>query len=203
MQYPDFFNKVPPIALYDPLGEFLGAFTNGEIEISYLECVKLAGHSCPTVAGAYLMTLKGLEILYTDARPQRGSIHVSMRDQESDGVTGVVCNVISFITGANGKGGFKGMQGYFSRDNLVSYNIPMEGEIKLTRLDTKQSVVLGYDPSIVPGEPMMKQLMGKILQGLASKEEKEHFKKLWQKRVETILLSSDLWDQMITVYEIN
>jgi len=200
MQYPDFFNKVPPIALYDPLSEFLGAFTNGEMEISYLECVKLAGHSCPTVAGAYLMALKGLEILYTDVRPQRGSIHVSMRDQESDGVTGVVCNVISFITGANGKSGFKGMQGYFSRDNLVSYNIPMKGEVKLTRLDTEQSVVLSYDPSIVPKEPMMRQLMGKSLQGLASKEEKEHFTKLWQKRVETILLSNDLWDQMITVH---
>lgn len=200
MQYPDFFNKVPPIALYDPLSEFLGAFKNGEMEINYLECVKLAGHSCPTVAGAYLMALKGLEILYADARPQRGSVHVSMRDQESDGVTGVVCNVISFITGANGESGFKGIQGYFSRDNLVSYNVPMEGEVKLTRLDTEQSVVLSYDPSIVPGDPMMRQLMGKSLQGLASEEEKEHFGKLWQKRVETILLSSDLWDQMITIH---
>jgi hypothetical protein len=200
MQYPAFFDQVPSIPLQDPLSDFLGAFKNGEMEISYLDCVKLAGHSCPTVAGAYLMALKGLQALYPDTLPQRGSIHVSMRDDEADGVTGVICNVIAFIAGANGKSGFKGIQGHFSRNNLVSYNVAMEGEVKLTRLDTDTSVVLSYDPSMVPGDPMMKQLMGKTLQGMASPEEKEKFGELWQKRVEAILLTQELWDQMITIH---
>ncbi len=199
MHYPDFFDRVPPIKLYDPLSDFLGVFEKGQMEISYLDCVKLAGHSCPTVAGAYLMALKGLEALYTDTLPQRGRVHLSMRDSEVDGVTGVVANVISFILGASGLGGFKGIQGNFSRDNLVSYNVPMEGEVMLTRLDTDTSVVLSYNPSMVPGDPTMQPLMAKSLQGTATPEEKEAFGKLWQARVEKILLSPSLWDQMITL----
>jgi hypothetical protein len=200
MQYPDFFDQVPSISLQDPLSEFLGAFKEGKMEISYLECVKLAGHSCPTVAGAYLMALKGLEALYPDTLPQRGMIRVSMREGEADGVTGVICNVISFIAGANGVSGFKGIQGNFSRNNLVHYNVPMEGEVKLTRIDTDTSVVLSYNSSMVPGDPRMQPLMGKALQGITSQEEKEEFGRLWQARVEKILLSQDLWDQMITIH---
>lgn len=199
MQYPAFFDKVQSIQLQDPLSDFLGAFEEGKMEISYIECVKLAGHSCPTVAGAYLMALKGLEALYGEQLPQRGSIHVSMRDNEEEGVTGVICNVLSFIAGANGASGFKGLNGNFSRNNLVSYNVPMEGEVKLTRLDTDESVTLSYNPSMIPADAMMQPLMGKCMQGLASEGEKKQFGKLWQARVEKILLGTENWDKMITV----
>ena len=199
MKYPAFFDKVPSIQLQDPLSNFLGAFEEGKMEISYIECVKLAGHSCPTVAGAYLMALKGLEALYGDQLPQRGNIHVSMKAGEADGVTGVICNVISFIAGANGIGGFKGLNGNMARNNLVSYDVPMNGEVKLTRLDTNESVTLSYNSSMIPADPMMQPLMGKAMQGMASSDEKKEFGRLWQARVENILLSTDLWDQMITV----
>jgi hypothetical protein len=200
MRYPDFFNRVPSIRLYDPLSEFLGAFEKGEMEMYYLDCVKLAGHSCPTVAGAYLMALKGLEKLYPETLPQRGSIKVSMKNSKTEGVTGVVCNVISFIVGANDESGFKGIQGNFSRDNLVAYDVPMEGEVTLTRLDTDTSVTLSYNPSMIPADAMMQPLMAKSLQGIASAEERAMFGKLWQQRVEKILLQSDLWDTMITIH---
>jgi hypothetical protein len=199
MTYPDFYNKVPTIKLYDPLSEFLGAFEDGKIEISYLECVKLAGHSCPTVAEAYLMAQRGLQALYTDTLPERGSIKVEMHDTEISGVTGVIANVIGFIAGANGVGGFKGIQGHFSRDNLLAFNVPMQGEVKLTRLDTQENVTLSYDPSSIPADPMMQPLMGKSLKNIASKEEKKAFGVLWQKRVETILLSTDKHPQLITI----
>jgi len=199
MKYPAFFNKVQSIQLQDPLSNFLGAFEEGKMEISYIECVKLAGHSCPTVAGAYLMALKGLEALYGEQLPQRGSIHVSMRDGEAEGVTGVICNVISFIVGANGASGFKGLNGNFSRNNLVSYNVPMEGEVKLTRLDTDESVTLSYNPSMIPADAMMQPLMGKCMQGLASEGERKQFGKLWQARVEKILLGTENWDKMISI----
>ena len=169
------------------------------MEIAYIECVKLAGHSCPTVAGAYLMALKGLEALYGTELPQRGSIHVSMNQREEEGVTGVICNVISFIAGANGIGGFKGLNGTFARNNLVSYGVPMDGEVKLTRTDTNESVILSYNPSMIGADPMMQPLMGKAMQGLASQDEKKEFGRLWQARVEKILLSTELWDQMITI----
>ena len=199
MTYPAFFDKVPSIQLQDPLSNFLGAFEEGKMEISYIECVKLAGHSCPTVAGAYLMALKGLEALYGNDLPQRGSIHVSMKAGEADGVTGVICNVVSFIAGANGIGGFEGLNGNMARNNLVSYDVPMNGEVKLTRVDTEESVTLSYNPSMIPADPMMQQLMGKAMKGLASEDEKKEFGRLWQARVENILLSTDLWDQIITV----
>jgi len=199
MSYPDFYTQVTPIALYDPLSEFLGAFEEGKLEITYLECVKLAGHSCPTVAGAYLMASKGLAALYGTALPTRGSIKIEMQSAESEGVTGVICNVISFIVGASGVGGFKGIQGNFSRDNLVNYNIPMKGEVKLTRLDTNESVTLSYNPSCILPDAMMQPLMGKNIQGVATNEEQQTFGKLWQKRVEEILLSTHLHDKMISI----
>lgn len=199
MKYPSFYNKVQPIKLHDPLSSFLGAVEHGELEINYFDCVKLAGHSCPTVAGAYLMALKGLESLYGDALPQRGSVKVAMRAEEAEGVTGVICNVISFIVGASGASGFKGIGGNFSRNNLVSYGVPMEGEVTLSRVDTGESVTLSYDPSSVSADATMQPLMGKSLQGLASEGEKRQFGLLWQERVEKILLGSENWDTMIHI----
>ena len=199
MHYPPFFDQVPAIQLQDPLSDFLGAFKEGKMEITYLECVKLAGHSCPTVAGAYMMAIKGLEALYPGEVPQRGAVQIEMRDGEADGVTGVIANVLSFILGSNGLGGFKGIGGNFSRNNLLSFDALIEGEVKLTRLATGESVILNYDPSSVPADPRMKELMMTSLQCKSCTEENNEFGKLWQARVEKILLSPELWDTMITV----
>ena len=198
MQYPDFYTQVPNIKLYDPLSEFLGAIEQGEVEISYLDCVKLAGHSCPTVAGAYLMAKEGLKALYTDTLPERGMVKVEMRDNIAQGVTGVVANVISFIIGASDESGFKGIQGKFSRDNLVFFDVEMPTEVKLTRLDTEESVHLSYNPSSIQPDEKMMPLLGKSLKGLASNKEQETFKKLWQERVKKILLSTDT---LITIHK--
>lgn len=199
MKYPDFYTHIPPIKLYDPLSEFLGAIENGEIEITYLDCVKLAGHSCPTVAGAYLMASKGLVALYGKSLAPRGAIRVEMREPQTEGVTGVVGNVIAFIVGASDAGGFKGIQGRFSRNKLISYGVPMQGEVRLTRIDTDESVTLTYNPSSIMPDAMMQPLMGKSLQGLASAEEQEMFGKLWQKRVEEILLSTHQHDKILSI----
>jgi len=199
MHYPHFYTQVPSIELYDPLSEFLGAFDDGKLHISYLDCVKLAGHSCPTVAGAYLMATKGLEALYGEEIPQRGNIKIEMNASETTGVTGVIATIIAFITGASGAGGFKGIQGKFSRDNLLSYNVDMPTEVKLTRLDTQKSVSLSYNPSSISPDTMMQPLMAKSLQGIASKEEQKQFGQLWQQRVEKILLSTELHPSMITI----
>mgnify|MGYP003492414693 FL=1 len=40
----------------DPLAELLGAAEGGRLEYTYADAVKLTGHSCPTVAGAWLAT---------------------------------------------------------------------------------------------------------------------------------------------------
>ncbi|MGC9350624.1 MAG: hypothetical protein ACP5D3_01405 [Sulfurovum sp.] len=200
MKYPQFFNEVESILLYDPLSYFLGACEEGKVEIGYLDCVKLAGHSCPTVAGAYLMAMVGLKALYGSELPRRGDIHVSMRDKMGEGTTGVIGNVISFIVGANGEEGFKGIQGKFSRNNLIDYGQPMRGEVTLRRRDTDSSVSLSYDPTVIPGDQRLKPLMGKVLQCKASEQEADLFKVLWQERVKKILLGESVRDQIIKVY---
>lgn len=104
MKTPDFFTLIPPIRMTDPLAEVLGAAENGILEYHYEEVVKLAGHSCPTVAGAYLMIQKGLKALYGDETPVRGKIKVMMKGKLGEGVVGVISNVASMITGATEKG---------------------------------------------------------------------------------------------------
>ena len=74
MNYPKFYETIESIKVRDPLSEALGAFENGEYAFSYIDVVKSAGHSCPTVAGAYIITLEGLKVLYTDILPVRGNI---------------------------------------------------------------------------------------------------------------------------------
>jgi len=199
MSYLTFYSKVTPIKLYDPLSEFLGAMHKGHLDINYLDCVKLAGHSCPTVAGAYLMAAKGLDALYGSNLPVRGEIKLEIKNAKEEGVTGVTATIIAFIIGAGDTGGFKGIQGHFSRNALIHYNTPMEGAVKLTRLDTNESVTLRYDPSSILPDASMQALMGKSLQGVATEEEKATFGKLWQKRVEEILLNTHLHDQILTI----
>ena len=100
MEFPEFFAAAPRITVRDPLAEFLGAASNGIIEYEYADVVKLAGHSCPTVASAYLMTRGALKALYPDALPARGEIRLELRDERTAGATGVIANVASFLTGA-------------------------------------------------------------------------------------------------------
>jgi len=199
MHYPDFFDEVPAISLHEPLGSFLGAFTDDEMQISYLDCVKLAGHSCPTVASAYLMAQYGLQRLYPDTLPRRSEISVEMSAPKEEGVTGVIANTISYIVGAGDEGGFKGMGGVFSRNNLLSFANPIKGTVKLTRKDTGTSVTLSCDTKSVPGSPEMMPLMQKALQGNASEEEKTDFQALWQSRVKAMLLDKTLQTKIITI----
>ncbi len=108
-------------------------------------------------------------------------------------------NIISFILGASGINGFKGIQGNFSRNNLVLYAAPIPTEVRLTRLDTKQSVNLSYDPSSVKADEKMMPLMGKNLKGLATQEEQKMFHTLWQARVESILLTTKMHTTLVSI----
>ena len=198
MRYPDFYDQCPSIALYDPLADFLGALHEGEVTIRYLDCVKLAGHSCPTVAGAYRMAQAGMKALYPDTLPRRSEMRVELSGAEAEGVVGVVGAVIGYITGAGGIGGFKGMAGAFARNDRLHYGAHFDGDIRLSRIDTGASVTLSYDPSSVPGDPRMKPLMQKALRGEATDEEQTLFARLWQDRTRTILLSSHP-EQFVTI----
>lgn len=188
MSYPDFFDAVARIALYDPLAEFLGTADNGRIEYGYLDAVKLAGHSCPTVAGAYLMTRLALGRLYPDSLPVRGGIRVEFGTPQADGVTGVIAAVAGLLTGAAGEGGFKGLAGRFGRRNLLAFAAGNAAEVRFSRLDTGARVAAAYYPEAVPAPPELQALMPKMLAGAASDAERTEFGRLWQLRVKRILI---------------
>lgn len=196
---PAFYREVPKIVLHDPLAEFLGAAEQGVIEYSYLDAVKLAGHSCPTVAGAWLMTRKALQSLYGEALPVRGMIKVEMRQGQADGVAGVIGNVAGLLTGAAQSGGFKGIAGKFDRRDLLLFNADIELDMRFTRLDVGLRVEVGYHPEGVPPAPRMKELMQKAMVGVATPEERVEFGSLWQERVGRILVDFADHPELITV----
>jgi hypothetical protein len=203
MQYPLFFECVESIILKDPLANVLGAFKDGQIEYTYLDVVKSAGHSCPTVAGAYLMTWKALEALYPDSSPVRGEIDVAFKEGESEGVAGVIGNVIAQITGATDKSGFKGLNGKFSRHSLMHFSEDIFSSARFTRVDTGKSVDVFYDPSSVLPAATMQPLMQKVMSGVATEEEVTEFGKLWQERVEKILCHHHDREEVIKVVEVS
>ena len=192
MTYPQFFDKIPTIILKDDLASFLGAFEDGIIEFSYLDLVKSAGHSCPTVLGAYLITSEGLKALFENEIPKRGEIIVEFKEKQNDGVAGVIGNVIMNITGATTTNGFKGINGKFDRNYLMKFEQEINGaNVRFTRVDTQKSVDVFYNPNEIKPHEDMNFLMQKCMQGSATKDEKIEFTKLWQKRVEDISLNID------------
>ncbi len=199
MSYPKFYDKVQDITLYDPLSELLGSFEKGIIKFKYINIVKAAGHSCPTVAGAYLMTLAALDALYPDSMPVRGQIDVSFKESLEDGVAGVIANVVTQITGATDKSGFKGLNGKFARHSLMHFNSDTQASARFMRIDTKETVEVFYDPSEVAPHPQQMPLMQKIMQGVATDEDKKQFGVFWQMRVEKILCNTKEYEDLIKV----
>lgn len=188
MKTPDFFAAVAPIRLRDPLAAFLGAAEAGVIEYAYTDVVKLAGHSCPTVAAAFGMTRAALAALYGDELPERGGIAVAFRERADAGVTGVKANVVAMLTGAAGEGGFKGIAGRFVRRGLLSFEADIPLEARFTRLDGGAAVDVGAEVGDVPADPDLPGLMQRAVAGAASPGEGERFGRLWQERVRRILL---------------
>ncbi len=191
MAYPAFFDTVPTIKVQDPLSDILGAFEDGIYEFNFLEIVKSAGHSCPTVAGAYLITLQALKALYPDEMIVRGNIGVEFKEDLEDGVAGVISNVVTQITGATDKSGFKGLGGQHARHSLMIFNSEISSSARFTRVDNQKSVDVFYDPSSVAPNPAMGPLMQKIMGGVASNEERKEFGEIWQDRVKRIFENID------------
>lgn len=150
--------------------------------------MKLAEHSCPTVASAYWMTRQALCALYPDALPERGNIRVEFARELSDGVTGVIANVAGPLTGAAGEGGFKGIGGAFDRRDKLFFAADIPSEILYTRLDTGAAVLAAVNMQPVPASPRIWELLPKCRNGSASPEETAEFRRLWQDRVRRLLL---------------
>ncbi len=184
MRYPAFFDRIESIVLKDALGEFIGTSKNGIIEITYTDTVKMAGHSCAVVGGAYLAALEGLKALYGDEIPQRGEIIVELKNSPTQDNAGVIGSVLSNITGATTDDGFGGIPGgQFNRRNLLFYNAPIDTDIRFTRLDTKKQVGVNYHPEkAVNPRAILMSAMGPN----ATPESKKTFPERFQKMVKTL-----------------
>ena len=172
--FPEFFEQAPTLTVQDALAEFLGAAEEGIMQYRYADAVRLCGHSCPTVAGAYLMTLKGLKALYGSDLPKRGGIEAAMQGARDEGTVGVTASVDADI----------------------------EGTLPLRRKDNGKTVAVSLNAAMQPFAPEMRDIMPKAVSGTATVEELKRFGELWQARVKAFLI--DLADnpQFVIVREI-
>ncbi|HTN12773.1 MAG TPA: hypothetical protein VL154_17520 [Acetobacteraceae bacterium] len=190
MEFPAFFADAPTITLRDPLAAFLGVSTSGVMTYSYTDAVKLAGHSCPTVAGAYLLVRAGLARLYDNDLPERGCVAAYLRDQRDQGTAGVTANIVMLLTGAAPETGFGGIGAdrRFSRRDLLHFGAPIDGLLALRRRDTGRGVMLDLDTAGVPAAREMQMLFPRVAASDASEAEQARFGMLWQSRVAQMLI---------------
>jgi hypothetical protein len=189
MNYPAFFDQAPSITTRDPLAALLGASDEGLIDYHYSDAVRLAGHSCPTVAGAYLMARAALHALYPEGPAERGGIVVQMPAAESEGTSGVIAQVLTLITGAAAANGFHGIGGHFVRQSLLSFGASSgSGAIRFSRADNGTAVALKLDLSSVKAPANLRPLLAAALAPDATTAQRTTFAHAWQDRVRRLLL---------------
>lgn len=187
--FPGFFDLAPRITLRDPLAALLGASDDGLLVYGYADAVRLAGHSCPTVAGAYLMARAALRTLYPDEPAERGGVAVRMGAPEHEGTTGVIAQVLTLVTGAAAANGFHGIGGRHVRQGLLRYAAGNEGPgVHFRRRDTGQAVRVELELSRVPPPTGLRERMAEALAPGATAAQRRAFGELWQARVRRLLL---------------
>jgi hypothetical protein len=196
----DYIDKVPPIIMKEPFLELLGQ-TGPTVPYTYREVVKLAGHSCGAVAGAWMISRKALDALYPAGIPVRGQIKVAMPGAEDEWLVGVFGEVIAYVTGAAPKTGFPGAEfgREYNRRNLMSYGEKPAGTppAKMAwifeRTDTGVRVAVKYDLSrIKPAATQERTEMGaKVSKGLATPEEAREWREYWNARARFVLENGD------------
>jgi hypothetical protein len=202
----DFFAEVEEIRLKDPLSYILGAMDEGEeMVFKYTDAVKMAGHSCAAVSGAYKVTLEALKRLYGDDTPVRGDVKVTIKGKPTDLAYGPMSQVISLITGAATETGFHGLGGRYGRYNLLQFdedNFEANTFI-FERIDTGKKVKVVYNPQALPENPRMGEVAGATISGSATEDEREEFFSLWQGKVKKILLESDDYPGLLEITDLS
>lgn len=192
-----FFNEVETIKIKDPLAVALGAIDKGEpFVFTYMDAVKLAGHSCPAVSGAYKLTQLALKSLYGSETPVRGQIRVTFKGGVEAKVNGPISQIVTLITGASGETGFKGLGGgRFGRYNLLSFDEGSHADedavctVLFERMDTRKKIEISYSNYMLPANPKMGDLMPLAVTGKGTDAEINEFGNLWHDRIKAILMN--------------
>ena len=167
----DFFSQAEPIIMEDKLAATLGAVDKGAVfTYNYEDAIKLAGHSCLAVSGAYRLTQIALAQLFGEETPVRGEIEVIFRGAVDYKVNGPISQVVTLITGAAAENGFNGFGGKkFKRSSLLSFDknsAPPTGAIcsvVFKRLDSGRSVEITYNNSMLPPLPDIQEKVRLVL----------------------------------------
>jgi len=193
----DFIQQVEPIKLKEPLAMTLGAFTSDEavLEYSFIDAIKMAGHVCPTVTGAYVICQEALARLYEGEIPIRGEIAVKVYGESDEGVYGVMGQVITLITGAAPQTGFNGLWNKFKRKDLLEF-VPEKVDLdsmsfEFKRMDREQSVLISFYPGKIPfptdKSMRIKELLEKVIWETADNREQREFQVLWIEKVKLMI----------------
>lgn len=204
-----FFSSVEPVRIKDPLAIALGAMDKNEAFVfTYTDAVKLAGHSCPAVSGAYKLTLLALKSLYGNEIPVRGQIKVTFKGGIDHKVNGPISQVVTLITGAAGESGFKGLGGgRYSRHNLLSFQDTQPADqdavctVIFERMDGNKKIEISYSNYMLPANPKMGDLMPLAVTGKGSDAEIKEFGELWHERIKTVLMNPP--EGMFVIKELN
>jgi len=205
----EFFSAIEPIRMRDPLATLLGAFYGDDdvLEYDFADVVKMAGHSCPTVASAFVACKHAVRALFPEGIGVRGSIAVLVHGERDDGVYGVVAQVISLITGACPETGFKGLGGLHRRNHLLRFGARESdacARFDFTRTDTKRTCVVTLIPAALPAlSPAEQERLGALLAQnvweTATESERAEFRNLWMKRVRWIVLEEKDRNEWLTL----
>lgn len=193
------YDDVDPIRVRDPAAESLAVLDPGDsLVITYRDVVKIAGHSCPTAAGAYRIAQVGLDALYPDPDeyPVRSDVAVTAGGPRDDPAYGVTSRLVSYVTGAAAEDGFAGLAGgYGGRTDLLSFDEFDTADVafEFTRTDTDETVRVTYDVGDVPPAGAAVENLPKLIDGTATPAEREAFAETWHGRVETVLTEDDLF----------
>jgi formylmethanofuran dehydrogenase subunit E len=188
-----------PVRVRDPVAEALAVLEPGEpFVFEYADVVKQAGHSCPTAAGSFRVVQRGLDELYPDEHPVRGEIVVRVAEPKDDAAYGVMSRIVSYLTGAAEEDGFGGLAGgYGGRRNLMEFDAVDEGDgptFVFERTDTGDAVEVVYHVSEVPEAGPGVEHLEKLVDGTATDEEREEFRRDWHDRVRTALTDDSLFE---------
>ncbi len=194
----DFLTEVEPIRFREPFAETLGVFTKEDavLEYTFVDVVKIAGHACPTTAGAYVCCQEALKALYDGETPVRGDISITIYGEPDESVYGVISQVFCLLTGAAPASGFRGLGHKFRRKDLLKFN-PIKIESKafcfeFKRTDADQIVLVKFYPHKIPfpeeKSKRLAELLEKVIWEAAKEVERREFQDLWMAKVEDMLV---------------
>jgi len=194
----DFLLDVEPIRFREPFAETLGVFKkeNAVLEYTFIDVVKLAGHACPTTAGAYLCCQEAIKKLYPNDIPVRGEISITAYGEPDEGVYGVISQVFTLLTGAAPASGFRGLGHKFKRKDLLKFSQkkinPGALCFKFQRLENKKKVTVSFYPHKVPFPKGKAKRLGELLEKVvweaAKKNEIREFQDLWMGKVRDMII---------------